>query len=87
MISMKDIAERNRRRREEWQAECDAYIAAHPPKPKTPPNYGQKIFWLIILIVLAYVAFHVGHAEMVKNNPPVCLLGAHWNIWSGWSCN
>lgn len=59
----------------------------HEHKPAEPPNYGQKIFNLIVLLVLVYVAFHVGHAELTRNSPPVCLLGAHWNIWSGWACN
>jgi hypothetical protein len=56
-------------------------------KERKPPNYGKNIFWLLVCLLLLYVLFHVAHAEMTRSNPPLCLLGAHWNIWSGWACN
>jgi hypothetical protein len=42
---------------------------------------------LVILFTL-WVAFHVGAAELAKDNPPLAcqLAGGTWSIWSGWQC-
>ena len=73
-----------------WRAENEQRInEPRQPEPRQEPNWGKRIFILLLVIAVVFVGVHVISAKSSKNSPPAqCqLFGGHWNIWSGWTCN